>query len=55
MGLVKGVSSYIPRRTVKYTLNSVSNIRLKGGVLRAEFYQPAARGGKLIQAVETRI
>ena len=55
VGLVKGVSSYISRRTVKYTLNSASNIRLKGGVLRAEFYQPKARGGKLIQAVDARI
>jgi len=46
---------YIAKRRVTYQLNVPKGVRLKKGILRAEFRQPKKWGGKVVGRVEKKI
>ena len=55
IGVVRGISSYVSKRTVSYPLSVPSNLQLKNGTLKLEFREPSEGGsgdGKVITSVE---
>lgn len=56
VGIVKGVSSYVPERNVKYGLNYVPDgIKLKDGKLRVEYRRDEGEGKELLASSEINL
>ena len=55
IGMVNGVSSYIDKRKAVYPLQLPLPVEIKNGILRVEFLDPSAEGGKLQASTQTEI
>jgi len=56
IGLVRGVSSYIPKRKVTYALADLpAGLKLAKGTLRAELRETEDQGGKVLAFTETKL
>lgn len=55
LGLIKGVSSYIPRRALFFPIGNADPSKLRGNRLKVEFREPVEDGGKVLDSAEITV
>ena len=55
VGTVLGISSYVPKRNIRFPLTIPDGVNLKNGVLKLDLNETAEEGGKLLATTETAL
>lgn len=55
VGLVRGISSYVPSRKMSFPLSVPAGVKLENGTLRLEFVRPANEGGTLLAEAQVAV